>query len=97
MFDAAHFFHGLIGLITGLLNVYTIVILIRVVASWIGANPYNPIIQFVSRITDPVFDMVRRRLPRSLWSTGLDFSPLIVLLLVQIAIIFLRSFFTKIN
>ena len=91
MFDFAHFFNGLIGLIKTILNLYTIVILIRVVASWLGADPYNPIIQFIARMTDPVFDAVRRRLPRALWSTGLDFSPLIVLLLVQIVILFLEA------
>ena len=91
MFDFQQFFSGVRGLIVSLLNMYTIVILIRVVASWVGADPYNPIIQFISRLTDPLFSAIRRRLPRMLWDTGLDFSPLITLLLIQILISALQS------
>lgn len=91
MFDWRHFLSGVIGLIVGLLNVYTIIILIRVVASWLGADPYNPIMQFLSRLTDPLFSAVRRRLPMLLWNTGLDFSPLIIILLIQVFILVLES------
>ena len=92
MFNWRHFIGGLIGLALGLLNIYTIIILIRVVASWLGADPYNPIMQFLSRLTDPFFAAIRRRLPPVLWNTGLDFSPLIALLLVQIVSLLLKSF-----
>ncbi len=91
MFDFQQFFSGVRGLIVSLLNMYTIVLLVRVVASWVGADPYNPIIQFISRLTDPLFSAIRRRLPRMLWDTGLDFSPLIALLLIQIVIFALQS------
>jgi len=91
VFDFQQFFSGVRGLIVSLLNMYTIVLLVRVVASWVGADPYNPIIQFISRLTDPLFSAIRRRLPRMLWDTGLDFSPLIALLLIQIVIFALQS------
>ena len=92
MFDWRHFFGGLFGLVDSLLIMYTIVILVRVVASWLGADPYNPIIQFLARLTDPFFAAIRRRLPAALWNTGLDFSPLVAILLLQIVSILLNSF-----
>ena len=91
MFNWRHFFNGLIGLALGLLNIYTIIILVRVVAGWLGADPYNPIMQFLARLTDPLFEAIRKRLPSALWSTGLDFSPLVALLLIQIISLLLKS------
>lgn len=91
MFDWGHFLNGVIGLIISLLNIYSIIILVRIIASWLGADPYNPIIQFLSRLTDPLFDVIRRRLPSALWRTGLDFSPLVTILLIQVVIHFLDS------
>ena len=91
MFDFRNFFGGLIGLATSLLTLYTFVILIRVVASWLNVSPYNPIMQFLARLTDPLFAAIRRRLPRAMWETGLDFSPLIALLLIEILIYALES------
>lgn len=83
--------NGVFGLIISLLNIYTIVILIRIIASWLGADPYNPIVQFLSRLTDPLFEVIRRRLPSALWSTGLDFSPLVAILVIQLVILLLES------
>jgi YggT family protein len=91
VFDSGHFFGGLIGLVSGFLNIFTIVILVRVVASWVGADPYNPIIQFLSRLTDPLFSAIRQRLPRVLWDTGMDFSPFIALLGIQVVILMLGA------
>ncbi len=91
MFDFSQFMNGLISLVNNLLTIYTIVILVRVIASWVGADPYNPIIQFLARLTEPFFSAIRRRLPRALWDTGMDFSPLIAILLVQMLSLLLNS------
>ncbi len=82
----------MISLVLSLLNIYTIIILIRIVASWLGADPYNPIMQILSRLTDPLFSAIRRRLPAAMWNSGLDFSPLIALLMIQIVSLLLGSF-----
>ena len=68
------------------------VIIIRVLISWINPDPYNPIVQFLRGVTDPAIDGVRRFVPGFLYSTGLDFSPLILILLFQLVILFLESF-----
>ena len=44
----------------------------------------------VSRMTDPLFSAIRRRLPRSLMSTGMDFSALIAALALLILTTFLN-------
>ena len=81
------------GLITGLIETYMYVVLIRVVISWINPDPHNPIVQFLRGITDPAIEAVRRIVPSFLWSTGLDFTPLILILLLQAAIMLLNRIY----
>lgn len=91
MFDFSGFSHGIIGILVSLLNIYMWVIVIRVLISWINPDPYNPIVQFLRGVTDPAIEGVRRIMPSFLWSTGLDFTPLILILLLQVVMIFLKS------
>jgi YggT family protein len=91
VFDFSGFSHGIIGILVSLLNIYMWVIVIRVLISWINPDPYNPIVQFLRGVTDPAIEGVRRIMPSFLWSTGLDFTPLILILLLQVVMIFLKS------
>ena len=91
MFDSSNFLGGLIGIVDQLLFLYMAVVIIRVLISWVSPDPYNPIVQFLRGITDPALDGLRRRLPSFLWSTGLDFTPLVLILLIQIARLILDS------
>ena len=91
MFDFSGFSHGIIGILVSLLNIYMWVIVIRVLISWINPDPYNPIVQFLRGVTDPAIECVRRIMPSFLWSTGLYFTPLILILLLQVVMIFLKS------
>jgi YggT family protein len=68
------------------LVIYMWIIIIRALISWVSPNPYNPIVQFLYRATEPVLWRVRRLLP--IGGIGIDFSPLIVILVI----IFLRLF-----
>ena len=63
------------------INAYTWVIVIRALISWFNPNPYNPIIHFLLRITEPVLQKIRRIIPFSVMG-GLDFAPLILILLL---------------
>ncbi len=65
-----------------ILNVYQLIIIGVVIISWVNPDPYNPIVRFLRQVTEPVFSQVRRILPRALFRTGLDFTPLIVLLIL---------------
>ena len=87
------FFMGIKGLIAGLIETYMYVVLIRVVISWINPDPHNPIVQFLRGVTDPAIEAVRRIVPSFLWSTGLDFTPLILILLLQAVIMLLNRIY----
>lgn len=65
-----------------LVTIYTFVIAAAVIMSWIKPDPYNPIVKVIRQITEPVFLLIRRIMPRFLFRTGLDFSPIIVLLIL---------------
>ncbi|MSN25994.1 MAG: YggT family protein [Geobacter sp.] len=64
----------IIELSSGLLTIYKYVLLASVVVSWVNADPYNPIVNFIYRVTDPLLRRIRRHMP----DTGmLDLSPLV--------------------
>lgn len=89
MFILGNFIFALAKIIDIGLTVYMWIIIIRAVISWVNPDPYNPIVQFLHRVTEPVMEPVRRWIP--LRGIGLDFSPVIIIL----AIIFLQSFLVK--
>jgi YggT family protein len=46
------------------LQVYSYVLLARALVSWIpNLDPYNPIVQFLYQITEPVLEPIRRLVP----------------------------------
>ena len=92
MFDTGNFLSGVIKIISSLVSIYMWVVIIRVLISWINPDPYNPIVQFLRSVTDPAIEGLRRMLPRFLWSSGLAFTPLVLILLLQIALAALDSF-----
>jgi YggT family protein len=63
-------------LIDYLLYVDMWIIVIRALISWVNPDPWNPIVRFLYQVTEPVLRPIRRRLP----NTGIDFSPLVVIL-----------------
>jgi YggT family protein len=68
-----------------LLTIYMYIVIGRAVISWVNPDPYNPIVNFLYRATEPVLSRVRRVIP---YLGGMDLSPLVVLL----AIYFLKEF-----
>jgi len=65
-----------------IINIYTFIVVIAVIISWLRPDPYNPIVRMIHQITDPVLGRIRKWMPRALFRTGFDFSPIIVLLLL---------------
>ena len=75
-----------IGQVLGMvLTLYLWVVIVRALISWVNPDPYNPIVQFLHRITDPVLLPIQRAIPPF---GGMDLSPLILIL----GIYFLQSF-----
>lgn len=69
-------------------NMYTFIIAGAVIISWVKPDPYNPIVRFIYSVTDPVFAKVRKHAPQFLYSTGIDFTPLLVIIIL----VFLENF-----
>lgn len=67
-----------------ILNIYTFVVAISVLLSWVNPDPYNPLVRLFRQLTEPAFHWVRRWIPGVLFRTGLDFSPIIVLFILII-------------
>jgi len=84
MFVVGNFLNGIANVLNIALTVYMWVIIIRALISWVNPDPYNPIVQFLIGITEPVLYRIRRLLP----AMGLDLSPVVAIL----AIIFLQRF-----
>ena len=68
------------------LTIFMWIVIARAILSWVSPDPYNPIVRFVHNVTEPVLYPIRRRLP--LGFSGIDFSPIIVFLVI----IFLQNF-----
>ncbi len=73
---------SLFEIITWLLDLYVIVIIAAALISWVRPNPYNPIVQFLRQITEPVLRPVRQLVPPEKLG-GLDISPIIVIVIIR--------------
>ncbi len=69
----------LILLLARLIEIYYWLIFARVILSWFIRDPSNPIYRFLHGITEPVLGPIRRIMP----NLGLDFSPMIAFLLLE--------------
>ncbi len=74
-----------------LVQLYVLVIFVRVVLSWFPISPGGLMASahsFVLRLTEPILGPVRRALPPvRIGAMGLDLSPIIVLLFIQIILV----------
>ena len=84
-----HLIYAVAKVIDILLTVYVWIIVIRAVLSWVNQAPYNPIIRLLHQLTEPLLGKVRRWIP--IRGVPIDFSPLIVLLII----VFLQSFLVE--
>lgn len=87
MFVLSNLIAALANVIDIVLTIFYWLILVRALVSWVNPDPFNPIVQFLHKVTEPILAPIRRILPLNL-RLGIDISPIIVFL----AIIFLKSF-----
>ncbi|MEW6324460.1 MAG: YggT family protein [Nitrospirota bacterium] len=71
------------------LVLYMWIMIARALISWVNPDPFNPIVQALYKLTEPVLYPVRRMMGG--YGIGIDFSPLIVILLIY----FLRMFLVR--
>lgn len=87
MFVLGNFIIALAKITDIILTIAYWLILIRALISWVNPDPYNVIVQFLYRTTEPILSPIRKILPPS----GIDISPIIAFL----AIIFVRAFLVQ--
>jgi YggT family protein len=85
VFVVGNFIDGVATILNIVLNIYLFIIIARALISWVSPDPYNPVVQILYRLTEPVLAPIRYRMPDM---GGIDISPIVVML----AIIFLQSF-----
>ena len=87
MFVISNFLSAIAGISDFILRILYWLILIRALLSWVNPDPYNPIVQFLYKTTEPILYPIRRLLPLGS-RLGIDISPIIAFLVIM----FLRSF-----
>jgi len=73
---------AIFALLSQAIQLYTFVLLARILMTWIpNLDPYNPIVQLLRQVTDPVLEPARRIIP----PIGMiDISPIVVFFALQI-------------
>ena len=86
MFVAANILSALAVVLHMILQAYIWVIIIRALISWVNPDPWNPIVQTLNRLTEPLLDPIRRRLLRFKGYGGMaiDLSPLLLIVVVYL-------------
>lgn len=82
----SNFLLAIASILDIVLTLYMYVIIIRALISWVNPDPYNPIVQILYKMTEPVLVPLRRLIPP--WKLGIDLSPMIAILII----IFLERF-----
>ncbi len=71
-----------IGIILhNLIFIYTWVVIISALITFVQPNPYNPVVQTLYRLTNPLFRVIRRYIPTVFG--GIDLAPLFVIIALQ--------------
>ncbi|MBI3793498.1 MAG: YggT family protein [Nitrospinae bacterium] len=88
MFAVGNLVNAIAMVLDLVLQFFLWLIIIRALISWVSPDPYNPIVQFLIRATEPVLRPIQRIVPPF---SGLDLSPLIAIF----GIYFLQAFLVK--
>jgi YggT family protein len=88
MIDAL--FSSILTVLFSVIFLYKWVVIISALLSWVRPDPYNPIVQMLYRLTEPVYAKIRNIIPTTFG--GIDLAPIILIF----ALIFLETFLQKI-
>ena len=83
---------AVLQVIFAILSVIQWLVIIAAVISWVNPDPRNPIVQFLYRTTEPILRPFRRILPPRR-TGGIDFSPILVILLILFVKVLLSNLF----
>ena len=80
---------GLGAILLTLINLYMWVVIITALLSFVNPDPFNPIVQFLYRVTNPAYSLVRRYMRTNF--NGLDLAPLVIIIGLQVISVLLSS------
>jgi YggT family protein len=80
MFVIGNLLHALATVLDLILRSLLLIIFVNAILSWVRPDPYNPIVQFLDRVSDLVCNPIRRLFPTVLG--GIDFAPFIAMLVI---------------
>ncbi|MBI4832790.1 MAG: YggT family protein [Candidatus Lindowbacteria bacterium] len=69
-------------LIIDILQLYSLLIIVRAVMSWVRIDPRNQLVRMLYSVTDPVLAPIQKVVPPI--GGAIDISPIIALILIQI-------------
>ena len=82
MFIIAYIIEGFATVLGLALTIMYWLILIRALISWVSPDPYNPIVQFLHKTTDPLLEPLRYLLMPLTMQIRIDLSPLLAFFLI---------------
>ena len=80
MFVLGNLVSALAQILNGALTIYTWILIVRVLISWVSPDPFNPLVQFLMQMTDPVLEPLKRIIPPI---GPVDISAMVAILLLQ--------------
>jgi YggT family protein len=80
---------GLGGILSGLINIYIWVVIIAALLSFVNPDPYNPIVQFLYRVTNPAYALVRKYMRTNF--NGIDLAPLVIIIGLQVVLVVIAA------
>jgi YggT family protein len=80
------------SLIVGVIQVYIWVVIIAALLSFVNPDPYNPVVQFLHRVTQPAYRLVRRFIRTDF--NGIDLAPLVIIIGLQIVMMLVNYLFS---
>ena len=83
MFVFANILEAIVYVVDTLLTIYSFVVIVACLISWVNPDPYNPIVRILRNLTEPVLWRIRKYLPFT-YVSGLDLSPVVLLLAIQL-------------
>lgn len=72
-----------------ILELYKWVVIIAALISWVNPDPSNPVVVILRKLTEPVYDFMKRYIPTTI--SGIDLSPIIVIFTIFFVQQLLRS------
>ena len=73
---------SLLQILHMVIGLYIWVVIAGALISWVNPDPYNPIVQMISKLTTPAYVFIRKYIPTSI--NGIDLTPIILLLALQV-------------